>query len=193
MANPPAISPNTTYHIFNRGNNRENLFREEHNYAYFLLLYLKHVSPFVKTYAFCLLRNHFHLLVRVLDPKVLKVLGISITPSQQFATFFNAYTKGMNKSYARTGSLFQNPFKRLPVTSTEHFLAVTRYIHMNPQNHGLIDDFRAWTYSSYIPLTSGEQTFLASEDVFSIFGGKQAFIRLHNEFPAEDSLLPLPI
>jgi len=186
MSNPPAISPNTTYHIFNRGNNREDLFREEHNYAYFLLLYLKHVSPFVKTYAFCLLRNHFHLLVKVLDPKGLNTLGISITPSQLFANFFNAYAKSINKAYSRTGSLFQNPFKRLPIASDDHFLAVTRYIHLNPQHHGLIDDFRTWPYSSYNLLLSGEESFLDSDLVLSMFGGRLGFMHYH-----DDGLVPV--
>ena len=56
------------YHIYNRGNNRENIFIEERNYRYFLQLYAKHVAPVADTYAYCLLRNHFRLLVRIKDP-----------------------------------------------------------------------------------------------------------------------------
>lgn len=181
MANPPAIRSNTIYHIFNRGNNRENLFLEEHNYAYFLMLYLKHVSPFVETYAFCLLRNHFHLLVKILDPEGLKTLGILINPSQLFANFFNAYTKSINKTYHRTGSLFQNPFKRVIITSDEQFLTVIRYIHTNPQSHGLTEDFRAWPYSSYALLISDQTSFLAKDSVLSLFGGPLEFVRCHEE------------
>jgi len=55
------------YHIYNRGNNRENIFLEERNYRYFLQLYLKYIEPIAWTFAYCLLRNHFHFLVRIKD------------------------------------------------------------------------------------------------------------------------------
>jgi len=61
------------YHIYNRGNNRENLFLEEKNYPYFLFLYEKHIEPVADTYAYCLMRNHFHLLVRIKETS--QVLG----------------------------------------------------------------------------------------------------------------------
>lgn len=51
------------YHIYNRGINGENLFREERNYAHFLQLYYRHLFPKAETYAYCLLKNHFHLLI----------------------------------------------------------------------------------------------------------------------------------
>lgn len=53
------------YHIYNRGNNRENLFREKRNYLHFLRLYTKYIVPVAVTYAYCLLPNHFHLLVKI--------------------------------------------------------------------------------------------------------------------------------
>ena len=62
------------YHIYNRGINGENLFKEERNYAYFLQQYAKYLEPVVQTFAYCLLPNHFHLLVRVktLEERVLE-------------------------------------------------------------------------------------------------------------------------
>jgi hypothetical protein len=53
------------YHIYNCGNNGENLFFEERNYPYFLKLYAKYIYPVTNTYAYCLMKNHFHLLVRM--------------------------------------------------------------------------------------------------------------------------------
>ncbi len=55
------------YHIYNRGINGENLFREKANYLYFLKLYDKYIDPVAETYAWCLMPNHFHLLVRIKD------------------------------------------------------------------------------------------------------------------------------
>jgi REP element-mobilizing transposase RayT len=66
---------NTCYHIYNRGVNRENIFIEERNYAHFLTLYTKYIVPVADTFAYCLLRNHFHLLVRTrTEEDVIKTL-----------------------------------------------------------------------------------------------------------------------
>ena len=59
------LQPGHHYHIYNRGNNREDLFREERNYRNFLQLYVRHVLPIAITFAYCLMRNHFHFLVRI--------------------------------------------------------------------------------------------------------------------------------
>lgn len=65
MSKPIRLIPGRFFHIYNRGNNREDLFREERNYALFLRLYAFHIAPIADTYAYCLLKNHFHFLVRV--------------------------------------------------------------------------------------------------------------------------------
>lgn len=115
-----------TYHIYNRGNNGENLCRIEENYRYFLRLYLKHFYPVAKTYAYCLLPNHCHFAIKIRpkdeilaqdpwgfeNPRGLKQPP---TPSQAFGNLCNAYTKSINKAYGRTGILFENPFNRKPV------------------------------------------------------------------------------
>lgn len=59
------LQPGRFYHVLNRGNNRENLFVEKRNYRYFLQLYAQFLSPIADTYAYCLMPNHFHLLIRV--------------------------------------------------------------------------------------------------------------------------------
>jgi putative transposase len=81
MTSPTPLQYGQYYHIYNRGNNRENIFFEERNYRYFLRLYVKYAEPVADTYAYCLLRNHFHFLVRIKtvgeqtqDPKGLRDL-----------------------------------------------------------------------------------------------------------------------
>jgi hypothetical protein len=61
------LQPGNYYHIFNHGNNRENIFIQERNYTYFLQLYTRYIDPVADTFAYCLLRNHFQLLVRIKD------------------------------------------------------------------------------------------------------------------------------
>ena len=60
MPSPPPLAYDGYYHIYNRGNNRENIFKETRNYRYFLTLYAKHIEPVADTFAYCLLPNHFH-------------------------------------------------------------------------------------------------------------------------------------
>jgi len=138
------------YHIYNRGNNREKLFIETRNYAYFLRLYARHIEPIAETYAYCLLPNHFHLLVRIkTEDEVLLPEGKTFAPVRGFSNLFNAYAKGFNKTYARTGSLFEERFGRIPVQEDAYLRRLIFYIHYNPQKHGFTDDFRTWVWSSY--------------------------------------------
>jgi putative transposase len=67
MTSPISLVAGLCYHIYNRGTNRENIFLEKRNYAYFLQLYIKHIEPVAETYAYCLLRNHFHVFARIRD------------------------------------------------------------------------------------------------------------------------------
>ena len=65
MTNPSPLLYDTCYHIYNRGNNRENIFLQARNYTHFMNLYFKYIEPIAVTYAYCLLRNHFYLAVRI--------------------------------------------------------------------------------------------------------------------------------
>jgi REP element-mobilizing transposase RayT len=163
MTSPPRLSSGVFYHIYDRGVNRENVFVEVRNCSYFLDLYGKHVAPVVDTYAYCLLKNHFHLLVRTKDEMLpAEASATSLTASAAFSNFLNAYVKAFNTTYGRTGSLFQHPFGRVAVHSQTHLLQLVRYIHINPQKHGLIDDFRVWPYSSWF---DGVQGFVVAHQV----------------------------
>ena len=182
MSKPTALRCGGYYHIFNRGNNRETIFREQRNYHYFLKLYEKYIPLVADTFAYCLLPNHFHLLVRVKigEEKVTSGLRVK-NPGQQFGNLFNAYTKAFNKVYQRTGSLFEKPFKRIEVTSDAYFRRLIAYIHQNPQRHGLIDNFQLWPYSSYQTILSHKPTHIHREDVLSWFGDGKSYESYHQE------------
>jgi REP element-mobilizing transposase RayT len=183
------LEPGQYYHIYDRGVNRANIFIEERNYAYFMQLYAKHIAPVADTFAYCLLRNHFHLLVQIRtdrDPRdqtdaVSKTDAVLETASvsKAFNNWLNAYAKAINKAYGRTGSLFQHHFGRLRVTSDRYFVALVHYIHYNPQKHGFAKDFREWPYSSYHALLSDKTTQLKRTAVLNWFGGPQALRQFH--------------
>ena len=179
MSSPSAIQHGRYYHIFNRGNNRENIFLEKRNYQYFLKQYERYISRVADTYAYCLLRNHFHLLVRIKDMDELAISLQKKKPGLIFGNFFNAYTKAFNQMYNRSGSLFETPFERVEVTSNAKLFQLVVYIHQNPQKHGFIDDFRDWPYSSYQAIAGGKSTQLRWEDVIDWFGDQKSFESSH--------------
>jgi putative transposase len=197
MPQPVPLQYGKYYHIFNRGNNQENIFIEERNYRYFLRLYAKHIMPAADTYAYCLLRNHFHFLVRIkiVEEQELTGLGdpsaLPRKPSQQFSNLFNTYAKAFNKTYHRTGTLFQRPFGRIEVTSDSYFMQLVTYIHQNPQKHGFVSDFRTWPYSSYQALLSTKPTRLQRDDVLTWFQGVDHFEDVHRYEMDERKIAPL--
>ena len=65
MPSPARLQHGQAYHIYNRGNNQENIFVEERDYQHFLRLYSKYIEPIGDTYAYCLFRPHFHFIVRM--------------------------------------------------------------------------------------------------------------------------------
>jgi REP element-mobilizing transposase RayT len=186
MSDPIPLHPGQYYHIYNRGNNRENVFREERNYPYFLKLYAKYIEPIAETYAYCLLRNHFHFLVRIKDEKDLtgfeNLSGLNPSGlSQPFSNLFNAYARAFNKAYQRTGALFQRPFGRIHVASNAHLIQLVTYIHQNPQKHGFVTDFRDWPYTSYHALLSRQPTRLKRDEVLTWFEGAKHFADTHRQ------------
>ena len=193
MSKPAALQHGSYYHIFNRGNNRENIFKEERNYAYFLQLYARYITGIADTYAYCLLRNHFHFLVCIKTVDEIEILKASkhlkaASPSQQFGNLFNAYAKAINNAYGRTGSLFQNPFGRIKVTSESHFLNLVAYIHQNPEKHGFVDDYRDWPYSSYDALRSSKPTHLSRQPVLDWFNGIEDFDNYHDQYKDDSNI-----
>jgi REP element-mobilizing transposase RayT len=218
MTSPSPLLYDICYHIYNRGVNREDIFIEERNYSLFLRLFERHLSGVVDLYAYCLLKNHFHILVRVKSEdeiletrKTLRVSTVTKTlatdlnfakpqdhqdqpekplgskyASDQFSNFFNAYAKTINQAYGRTGSLFQHPFGRVPITTNRQFWNVIAYVHQNPQKHGFahsrMRDFREWKYSSYgvILTPNGNLTPVNRSEVMRWFGTMKDYVSLHS-------------
>ncbi|NQT25598.1 transposase [candidate division KSB1 bacterium] len=163
------------YHIFNRGNNGENLFVEEANYHYFLDQYTKHVAPRVNTYAYCLLRNHFHLLIQIHENQE----DFKNPVSKSFSNLFNAYARAFNQRYARHGSLFEKPFHRKPIKTQNQLIQTVYYIHANPVKHEFVDDIEDWPYSSYSIYSSDKKTKLSRKECMSWFDTRDGFMEYH--------------
>jgi hypothetical protein len=132
------------------------------------------------------MKNHFHFSIRTKTPQEQReTLKVSETfrllePSQQFSHLFNSYAKAFNKMYNRTGSLFEHPFHRIEVATDAYFVHLITYIHQNPQLHGFVDDFRAWSFSSYRAILSHQPTRLQRDTVLEWFGGREGFLDSHD-------------
>ena len=166
------------YHIYNRGINSCTLFRKHENYESFLKLYAHYIDPIAETFAWCLLRNHFHFIVRIKNTTENIFLN-PILPSQAFSNFFNAYTKAYNKSQNRLGALFERPFKRKEINTIDYFLDSVVYVHNNPIHHNLCKHPATYLWSSYKTILSAKKTKLKREMVLEFFGGIENFKYIH--------------
>lgn len=167
------IKSDQFYHIYNRGNNGENIFIEEKNYSYFLLLMKKHVVPIADVYVYCLLKNHFHILLKT------KLIEDESKISQGISNLLNSYAKTINKTYNRMGSLFQTRFPRKRITTEDYLRSLVLYIHLNPKHHGFTTDYRSYPHSSYNALVSIKHTQLRRAEVINLFDDRDNFIFYH--------------
>ena len=131
------------YHVYNRAVGNEFLFFEEGNYGFFLYKLDFYMKRYLQFYA--LLRNHFHLLVRV--PENLQ--NADVTISEQFRRFFISYTQAINVRFSRRGTLFMKPFKRKKISDDDYLHALLHYLHYNPVYHGVTKDYKSYKWTSY--------------------------------------------
>lgn len=195
------LLPSRYYHIYNRGNNGENIFYEHKNYSFLLSKWAKYIEPIAETYTYCLLRNHFHFLIKIRDmdslsdyiqanypPQKAMELQANISRhlSYQFAHCFNSYAQSMNKMYHRTGAFFEERFERKEVNTEIYFQNLIHYIHKNPEKHGFVTDFHDYPYSSYNSVLSLKPTLLKRDSVLSLFGNAENFQQFHENVVDEN-------
>lgn len=154
-------SPSGIYHIMTRGINKADLFHDNGDrYKYYeVIAEAKDKYPFA-LYAFCLMSNHVHLLLKETDiavSEVMKSIGVR-------------YSMYYNKKYERIGNLFQNRFRSEAIVSENHFLTCARYIHNNPVKAGLVSSPKAYRWSSYRSyLDLGKNDFLSKGFLLDIY------------------------
>ncbi len=176
------LLPGCMYHIYNHAVGNDNLFLRPDNYYYFLRRYDAFISPIADTYCYCLMPNHLHFFTEI-KTRITIPQGTMYSDEQyiskQFSNVFNSYAQAFNKQNHRKGVLFRSRFHRDLVDSDQYITNVIKYIHLNPQRHGFVSDFRTWKYSSYNVICSQERTFLARQKVIDWFGNLLEFQRAH--------------
>jgi REP element-mobilizing transposase RayT len=194
------LIPECSYHIYNHSNGNDLLFKDAKNYFFFLDKYQKFISPVADTFVYCLMPNHFHLLVQIkketdiilelssknakrkydmLETTSEKEKFVSLYVSKQFSNLFSSYTQAFNKVYNRMGSLFIKNFKRKRINDNNYFLKLIVYIHLNPVTHKFVQKPDDWKYSSYNTILSSKPTFVKREEVIELYGDVENFKFCH--------------
>lgn len=166
--------PDTIFHIYNQGNNRQPIFFKDENYLFFLRKMRKHLLPYGDFLAYCLMPNHFHWLFYVRHisigvtsshPDTMITSGRVMTLNESIGILLRSYTRAINKQENRSGSLFREETKAkdgwIPplITDTDYkkyrFGAASDYgyqcflyIHNNPVEAHLVLKPEDWVYSS---------------------------------------------
>jgi putative transposase len=179
------------YHIYNRGNNGGVIFMQEINYQYFLKLLEKYIVPVADVYAYCLMENHFHFLLKIrnlneVNFKNLKYSTVNkakvVNFSYQFSHFINAYSQAINKKYERSGSLFEKPFERKKIENKDYIKQAVLYINCNPLKHKIVDDLKNFMWSSYKSHISNQKTNIKRSEVIELFDNLENFIWCHHNY-----------
>ena len=160
------------YHIYNRGINGSAIFENDANKTYFLKQLAKYSEDKISIFAYCLMNNHFHLVIR-LNTEEKEV-------TQMFSNLFNSYAKAFNKQTNRTGSLFEKHFRRIKLKDENYLKQLIIYVHLNPKHH-LNQDFQNFKYSSYQTYLSNKETKIEREEIINLFGNFDDFVFCHNQ------------
>lgn len=196
---------NFFYHIYNRGVEKRRIFNNPSDYQRFLkMIYYYQFSgpkPSFSTYmrrkvkdfsknpkiveivAYCLMPNHFHLLI-----KQLRENGVS----EFIGKLSNGYTKYYNIKYGRIGPLLQGVFKAKIMETNEHMLHISRYIHLNPYVAGLVESLNTYPYSSYQEYIGGNNGICFLEPILEFFkepNEYKDFVEGHGDYARELEML----
>ena len=142
-----------TYHVFNRSN--ETLFYTRENYLFFLRKIREHVLPFAHILSYCLMPNHFHLILTIKPEGVIcysnKKLDDMQHISKGIGTVLSSFTQAINKQTGRRGSLFAHKTKAkiLNDAKDDYALNCFMYVHQNPKLAKLVDKIENWEFSSF--------------------------------------------
>lgn len=147
MARPLRIEfEGAVYHITTRGNAQNSIFFTDSDRHAFLEILAKAVDRYGwLCHAYCLMTNHYHLLIETPEPNL----------SRGMRHLNGVYTQWMNRRHKRTGHIFQGRFKSILIEKESHLLEVARYVVLNPVRANMVTSPRAWPWSSYAA-TSGQ-------------------------------------
>lgn len=186
------------YHIYNKSISDNSLFIDQADYEKFIGNLEKYTSEKFKCYAYCLVPNHFHLLLSV-SPGSHQNLYPLLTPSGvkknrskaslELSHLFNSYAQYFNFKYQRKGGLFLKPFRRKRLNDMAYFNMLICYIHLNPLKHKIFHNYLDYPFSSIIAYKTRSHPFIKTKEAIRHFGSWDNFWQAHKETEAKIRLL----
>lgn len=187
MARPLRIQyPGALYHVTVRGNGRHDIFYDAKDKTIFLNLLADITETHnIHCYAYCLMDNHFHLLIETPDANLSRVMR----------DLNGEVTQAHNKRYDSTGHLFQGRYKAFLIEKELYLLAVARYIVLNPVRAKMVRHPRLWRWSSY-RATAGEiqiPNWLSADSLLEHFCKQRSRAqKLYRDFVTDGISAPSP-
>lgn len=133
-----------------------------------------------KLHAFCLMPNHFHLLIEQVG---------NVPISKVISKICSSYAKYINNKYDRVGHIFQDCFKAVLIEDNSQLIWASTYIHMNPVKDRIVKNPKDYKWSSYNDFTSERNLPMINKDLLiSIFGGQKNFIKETSNFDVKETL-----
>ena len=181
MSRPLRIEyPGAWYHAMNRGRRQEDIFTERNDYRLFIEVLKESAELFnVKIAAYCLVPNHYHLLLHTPDGNL----------SRCMRQINGIYTQRFNRVHKYDGQLFRGRYKSILVEVDSYLLELLRYIHKNPLRAGLTDDLKEYEWSSHHGYLSDAKRWewLYKELPLSMFSkGRNERLRVYKKYMGED-------
>lgn len=171
MARPLRIEfAGALYHVTSRGDRREPIFDDDEDRRIFLSVLAEVVDRFNwLCHAYCLMTNHYHLVVETPDGNL----------SKGMRQLNGMYTQASNRRHKRTGHLFQGRFKGILVDKESYLLELSRYVVLNPVRAGMVRHPGDYAWSSYGAMVGDASTpkWLATDGLLSRFGSRRAAAR----------------
>ena len=147
-------SPGEFYHIYNRGNAKNDIFINDEDFKFFLLRLRQNLFPdedssnriqhlpkgSFSLISYCLMPNHFHFIIKQ---------NSEIPTSKLILKVCTSYSKYFNKKYERVGHVFQDRFKQVHINDNSYLIWLVAYVHQNPKVAGLIKNLKDYPWSSY--------------------------------------------
>jgi len=187
MSRPIRIEfPHALYHVTSRGDRREDIFEDDEDRHAFLETFTQVVEQFNwLCFAWCLMDNHYHLLIQTPDGNL----------SKGMRQLNGVYTQISNRRHHRVGHLFQGRFKAILVDGDAYLLELARYVVLNPVRAGMVKRPEHWAWSSYRAsqgLVPAEE-FLAADALLALFASRRSAAReRYAKFVSEGIRAPSP-
>ncbi len=181
MARPLRVEyPGAFYHISSRGNSRQDIFKTKKDYIIFLDILKDNIERYNwRCYAYCLMSNHYHLLIKTLDPNL----------AQGMRQLNGVYTQKFNYSHKTVGHVFQGRYKAILVDEEKYFYELVRYIVLNPIRAKMVKSPENYPWSSHREvITDNEDSVCEKDDVLKRFDGLEEYKKFINLGTVDDDI-----